>query len=213
METARAVERLTEHHTEHTEAGAVEWPPLLLWLESRITEIVGRKGGASAGAGVPLNTDALELLQYIDRRLRMMREALFLPAQGGRIKDTVIVWEAAVAERNGNRMDDEQWGRITEELEGWVMRIEAEDDRPRRLEMTVPCPRCDTRWVLVEGERVSAVTVEFAEGRAPVAECRAGECGAMWAGWSDVAKLGYIVGAEQNAAVLAACGIDIPMIG
>lgn len=212
--TERAVERLTADHSEVAEGGhIVEWPPLLVWLETRVTEIVGRKGGSGAGAGVPLNTDALELLQHIDRRLRMMREALYLPSQGGRIKDTQIVWEAAVTERNGQRMDDEQWERITVELEDWVHRIQAEDDRPRKMELTVPCPRCDTRWVLDNGDRVAAVVIEFAEGRAPVAECRVEDCAAIWGGWAEVAKLGFTVGAEADLAVLAACGIDTPVLG
>lgn len=211
--TERAVVRLTEDHTEMTEGGAVEWPPLLVWLESAVTEIVGRKGGGAGGAGVPLNADALDLLQFIDRRVRMMREALHLPSQGGRVKDTAVVWEATVTERKGGRMDDEQWERITDELGDWVTRIEALYDRPRKMEVTVPCPRCEERWMLdANGDRVAAVAVEFAEGRAPVAECRVDGCAAMWVGWADVARLGFTLGAAQDMAVLAACGIDAPMI-
>lgn len=38
----RAAERLTENHTEHTEAGSAEWPPLIMWLEQSATEVVKR---------------------------------------------------------------------------------------------------------------------------------------------------------------------------
>lgn len=210
--TERAVVRLTEHHTEHTEAGVVEWPPLLLWLESRITEIVGRKGGSGAGAGVPLNTEALELMQHIDKRLRLMLEAVHARVTGDRVADTRTVWETASNERTGGRMDDEQWGRITGELEDWVLRIETEDDRPRKMELTVPCPRCEVRWMLEEGDRKAAVVIEFSPGRAPIAECRVQDCGAMWVGWGEVARLGFTVGADQDRAVLAACGIDAPLM-
>lgn len=212
--TARAVVRLTEHHTEMTEAGAVEWPPLLVWLQTRVTEIVGRKGGSSAGAGVPLNTEALEVLGYIERRYRLMCEAAFIAPIHNLPAGVARVWEILKDDRAGGRMDDGQWERITHEFTDWVARIEAEDDRPRKLELTVPCPRCEKRWTLDEqGQRIAAITVVFSPGRAPVAECRVEDCGAMWAGWSEVARLGFTVGAEQDAVVLAACGIDTPMFG
>lgn len=213
IDTERAVERLTLAHTEHTEAGPVEWPPLLAWLETRVTEIVGRKGGSGQGAGVPLNTEALELLTYIDRQLKLMCEAIYLPMTGDRVADTRMLWTKLVDGRTHDEIDDTQWERMTSELEDWVLRIGAEDDRPRKQELTVPCPRCETRWVMdEEGTKSAAVVIEFSEGRAAVAECRNPECGAIWAGWSQVARLGLTIGAQQDELVLAACGIDIPKI-
>lgn len=208
---SRAVVRLTEDHTEHTEAGVTEWPPLLVWLEDAITEVVGRSGGAGGG-GVPLNTDALELLNYIDGRIKLMRDALHLKPLGARIDEVERLWRTAQDERAGGRMDDEQWETIGDEFIGWVHRIEAEDDRPRKLELTVPCPRCEQRWVMENDQRVSAIRIEFKAGQAPVADCRNQDCLAIWAGWKDVAALGYTVGAEQNIAVLEACGIKIPTL-
>lgn len=210
--TSRAVVRLTEDHTEHTESGATEWPPLLTWLEEAVTEVVGRSGGGSGGGSVPINTDALELLKYIDGRIKLMRDALHLKLTGTRIYEVKRIWQTATDERAGGRMDDHQWESICDEFINWVHRIEAEDDRPRKLELTVPCPRCDQRWIMDDDQRVSAIRIEFKTGQAPVAECRNQDCLAIWAGWSDVAKLGYAVGAEQNIAVLEACGIQVPTL-
>lgn len=211
--TSYAVERLTMAHTVDTEGRLIEWPPLLVWLETRVTEIVGRKGGGASGTGVPLNVDALELLQRIDRRLKQLLEALYLRGSADRVADVRLVWEQTRLERAGGRMDDDQWELITAELQGWVHAIEAEDDRPRKMELTVPCPRCGERWMLDElGQRVAAVVVEFSEGRAPIAECRRDVCGALWVGWADVARLGFTVGAVQDGAVLAACGVDAPQM-
>ncbi len=217
QDTERAVERLTTAHTEHTDAGPVEWPPLLTWLKSRVTEIVGRKGGSSAGAGVPLNAEALEVLNYIEGRYRLMCAAAFIAPTADIVAGVTRVWQILRDDRNGGRIDDSAWERIETEFPDWVTRIEAEDDRPRKMELTVPCPRCDERWVTEAvdpkrpdlDKRVAAVVIEFAPGRAPVAECRASECGAMWAGWGDVARLGFTVGAEQDRAVLAAAGISV----
>lgn len=208
----RSVERLTQEHTEHTDAGPVEWPPLLEWLEAAVTEVVGRSGAGSGDGGVPFNTEAAALLKYIDGRIKLMREALYLRTTGNRITDTQQAWATAVTERQGGRMDDQQWENITDEFTDWVQRIEAEDDRPRKMELTVPCPRCEQRWIMDDDQRVSAIRIEFKTGGAPVAECRNPECLALWVGWSDVAKLGYVVGAEQNITVLAACGIEVPTL-
>ena len=217
QDTERAVVRLTEPHTEMTEAGAVEWPPLLLWLDGAVTEQVKRGQAGSGGSGSPIDLGALALLQRIEHGVKLMREALYLPAMRdlqGAVRET---WDSAQAYQAKGELDPQQWERITEAFPEWVAAIEQEwDDRTRRMEITVPCPRCGTRWILEEDngaeKRRSAVSVEYAEGRAPVAECRAADCEAMWVGWADVAKLGFTLGATQDAKVLAACGINVESV-
>lgn len=213
--TERAVVRLTEPHTEMTEAGAVDWPPLLAWLEQSVTEQVKRGQAGSGGAGAPINLEALALLQRIENGVRLMREALFLPIMrdlAGAIRET---WDSARAFQSRGELEPLQWERITEAFPQWVTLIEQEwEDRARLMEITVPCPRCGTRWVSEETngdmKRRSAIWIEFGEGRAPVAECRAADCEAIWAGWPEVAKLGYTLGANQDTRILEACGINIP---
>lgn len=212
--TERAIVRLTEHHTELTEGGTVEWPPLLVWLNGAVTEQVKRGQAGSGGTGSPIDMAALALLQRIEKGVRQMREVLYLPIakpSTGMVRET---WDIAQMFRSNGELDDDQWESITDAFPTWVTEIESEwDGRTRRMELTVPCPRCETRWILEpdngEDKRRSAVWVEYSEGRAPVAECRVEGCGAMWVGWADVARLGYSVGAVQNAEVLAACGIDL----
>lgn len=206
--TERAVVRLTEPHTEMTEAGAVDWPPLLAWLEQSVTEIVGRAGGGSGGGGLPLNTDAMALLNHVDARLRMMQDALGWAGPGDRVVQVAGAWKLAKTQRAAGYVDDVQWEAICDEFPEWVARIEAEDDRPRKIELTVPCPACGQRWVLADRERVSAVRIEFKSGGAPVAECRNPECATIWAGWNQIRALGVSVGANQDLAILKACGID-----
>ncbi len=209
--TERAVERLTEAHTEHTEAGMVEWPPLLVWLEQSITTIMGRSGGGS-GDGLPLNTEALALQSFIDNRLAMLLKSLGHTRSGARSQDVAFAWEIAKSHRAQSMLDDHQWETVCDEFVDWVHRIEAEDDRARTMELTVPCPRCGVRWVDGPTSRVAAVSVEFKEGQAPVAECRNSECAAIWAGWAQMAVLGVSVDATMNLEVLNACGIDLGVI-
>lgn len=210
--TERAVVRLTETHTEHTDAGPVEWPPLLEWLQARVTDVT-RRGGGTGGQGIPLNDDALAILDHVRVRTKLLGQALALPLMGDVIADTTALWRKCQDERAGGRMGDKQWEAISDEFPDWVHRIECEQEKPRKMELTVPCPRCDTRWMVdALQRRVAAVIVEFSPDRAPVAECRVDGCAAMWAGWAEVARLGFTVGAVQDQAVLAACGIDAPQM-
>lgn len=212
-ETEYAILRLTQPHEVMTEAGLTSWPPLLTWLRDRVTEI-NRRGNGSGGQGVPLNNDALDVLNFIERRYRLMCDAAYIAPTADLVAGVARVWVVLRDDRVGGRIADAEWERIEGEFPDWVHRIEGEQERPRKMELTVPCPRCENRWVIDDlDRRLAAVVVEFAPGRAPVAECRVEDCGATWAGWADVARLGFTVGAEQDHAVLNACGIDIPQIG
>lgn len=221
QDTERAVERLTQAHAEMTEAGPTEWPPLLVWLERSVTEMVKRGGAGSNGAGIPIDFEALHLLDNIKKQAVFIREAVYLPKRtGDLIADVTEAWEAVKQAHGKGELEDAQWALICDEFEAWVYRIEAEQmTRPRKMELTVACPRCEQRWVMEardpkypeQAERKAAVVIEFSEGRAPVAECRNGECLAMWAGWAQVATLGFAVGAKADLAVLEACGITITL--
>lgn len=209
--TERAVVRLTEDHTEMTEAGPVEWPPLLDWIRERVTEI-NRRGSGSGGQGVPLNNDALEILNHIERNYRLICEATMQGVGRELVEGVRRMWRTVCTDRKAGAIRDAEWDKIGGEIESWVQRIEGEQERPRKMELTVPCPRCGNRWVLSdEGDdkRKAAVVIEFGENRAPVAECRVAACEAIWAGWNAVADLGFTLGANQDLAVLEACGINL----
>jgi len=221
--TERAVVRLTEAHTEMTEAGAVEWPPLLSWLEQSVTEMVKRGGAGSGGAGIPIDFEALKLLERIKHETKELRGSLFLYGKLPPIIRAVAeLWATAKKDRKQRKVDDEQWSHIAGSIESWVEAIEGEQSqRPRKMELIVPCPRCGNRWIqehhLVDGEEVpdpngerkAAVVIEFGDSRAPVAECRVAGCEAIWAGWKQIRMLGVTVGAEQNLAILEAAGIHL----
>lgn len=210
-----AVTRLTETHTVQTDAGPVEWPPLVVWLERSVTEVVKRGGAGGNGAGIPIDFEALRLLDRIKREVAWMREALYMPRKGdGLLSDVAAAWARTKELRASGDVPDDQWERICEAFEDWVQAIISEQEaRARMMELTVPCPSCGTRWILEdqdgEEKRRSAVWIEYGEGRAPVAECRAPDCGTMWAGWREITTLGVTVGVEQNVEILAACGIDM----
>lgn len=219
--TDRAVERLTQPHSD-THAGHVtEWPPLIDWIERAITEQV-KRGGASSGDGdAGIDEGALRIFNRIKYGVASIAKRLYLPKDGAHPRVALPgVWEAAHSYRVNGELDDELWEHVTEQIESWVADIEAEwEDRPSRMELTVPCPDCGHRWIVeradpndpgAQDKRRPAVIVEYASGRAPVAECRVLDCGGHWVGWEQVAALGSDLGAAQNLEVLEACGISLP---
>lgn len=220
IDTERAVERLTAAHTEHTEAGPVEWPPLLEWLERSVTEVVKRGMPGGKGAGIPIDFEALRLLNTIKKEVRVLRASVFMFGKAPNVIEAVKeLWKTLQDDRKKGRVDDSEWDYACETINGWVESIVAEQAaRPRKMELTVPCPRCGSRWVQETDEhgelnpdapREAAITIEYGEDRAPVAECRMAECQAIWAGWDQVAQLGLTVQADMDLAVLDACGIKI----
>ena len=217
-ETDRAVERLTEPHTVVHDGHSVDWPPLLEWISDAVTDKTKRGGAGSGGTGSPINEGALAVLQRIERGTAQLRGWLYLhPRAGSTRADLIEAWKVACDYRAKNELDDAGWEYVTSRLQAWVDDIEGEwEDRVHRMELTVACPRCGERWILEhttdphdEPKRRAAVVIEYAEGRAPVAECRAADCDAIWAGWTAVHALGFTIGAERDEAVLAACGITL----
>lgn len=218
--TMYAVERLTTTHTTIADGHQVTAEPLIEWLEQAVSEVVKRGQPGSNGAGVPIDCEALALLESIRRQCSAMRGRLFLAKRSGTlIEDVTEAWDTAWQARDRDELDDHAWAELCDDFERWAQRIDAERDvRPRQMELVVPCPQCDTRWIVVPiddrrpelGEdRKSAVVIEYAPDRAPVAQCRVAGCETMWVGWKQLAQLGFALNVDQDLAVLEACGISL----
>lgn len=227
-DTARAVERLTQTHVEVIDKHASTWPPLLTWLDDAVRDKIRRRDGSSSDTGVSLDFGMLGIQDRIKRECAKLRQSLYLPAPRDLLHAVSDLWAQADAAHRKNELTDEAREHISDSIISWEQAIDAERGAtPRKLELTVPCPQCGARWILEadreqharidvahperdpEGVRKPAVVIEFAEGRAPVAECRVAGCETLWAGWAQVAALGVAVNAQHDMAVLAACGIDL----
>lgn len=218
--TDRDVERLTHPHTLAVEGQATDWPPLIDWIRGAVTEQVARGGTGSGDGRSPINEGALAIVRRIERGVMHLRGWLYLAPRAADTKaDLAEAWKVAHDYRAKGELDDEAWERIIDRFGQWVADIEAEwEDRPSRMELVVPCPKCGARYILDtpdedDGPEVvkqrAAVVIEYAEGRAPIAECRALDCGGHWVGWAAISELGSSVNVKPQLAVLAACGIEL----
>src|SRR5690606_10290867 len=145
-----------------------------------------------------IDFEALQLLERMKRDDHALRKRLYMIGNTPELITAVTeLWETAQREQSHGTLEHQDWQYICDTITGWVLAIVTEQGaRPRKMELIVNCPRCDTRWVqetddegnlLPDGERKAAVVIEFGEGRAPVAECRMADCQAIWAGWEQVA--------------------------
>lgn len=227
-DVARAVERLTQTHVEVIDKHASTWPPLLTWLDDAVRDKIRRRDGSTSDVGVSIDFGMLRIQDRIKRECATLRRGLYLPPQPDLLHAVSDLWHQATAAHSRNELLDSDRDHIGDSIISWEQAIDAERGHtPRKLELTVPCPQCGNRWVLAtdtedtaridvshperapEHIRKAAVVIEFAEGRAPVAECRVEGCETLWAGWAQVAALGYAINASQDMAVLEACGISV----
>jgi hypothetical protein len=203
--TDRAVTRLTEPHTEWESNRPVERAPLLIELEDSATA-QDKRGSGSGGAGIPINLGVIALQTHIKKRLKKMREGLFLPPARDIIGGTREAWERAKDERTGGRVDDTVWGNIETEFPDWVQRITEEISPPTTTEILAACTNCGETKAWVRGDMVSAVVVKWYPeelDRAPIAKCRF--CEFEGVGWGYMHYSLDVV----NRDVLAKLGIDV----
>lgn len=208
-----AVRKLTDVHILTTPAGNVARGPLLALLEEMVTAQDSGGGSGAGGPGIPLNDRAFELSQYVRRRLALMCEAYGVQPSGDLVGDLKGVWATAYADWLVSRVSASAWRALSLEVSDWVVRIEAQAEKPQVIEMTVACPECGNRWIAdEEGQRSTAVTITFVTGQPPSAECRVAGCEREWTGWVEIAALSGAVGggSERALAVMRICGLPIP---
>lgn len=214
QDTDRAVERLTENHTEHEGGRAVERAPLLIELAESATVQDGR-GSGSGGVGIPINLGVLAVQDHIARRLRALRGWLGMTPTKDTLNGTAEAWAYAKTEWAGQRMSEEAWQRIEDEFPNWVKRITEEVSPPTSTEMITPCPECGESRAFLRGDTVTAVVIKWYPDeldRAPVGKCRF--CDHEWVGWGAMhydletvnqdalAKLGINVASFARAGVI-----------
>ena len=198
QDTTRAVERLTQTHVEIIDKHATTWPPLLTSLEDSVRDKIRRRDGSSSDVGVSIDFGMLGILDRIKRECSQIRATLYLPKTPDLLTAVNNVWQQAERMHLSNELNDAAIEHVSDKILAWELAIDAERGATtRKMELTVPCPSCGNRWILEQdqdertrfdvshpernpdGIRKAAVVVEYAEGRAPVAECRVAGCEAI----------------------------------
>ena len=201
--TERAIERLTETHTEVIGSAIGTSGPLLTVLRDARYPNLGRtKGGG--GGGDMFDIAAVDLYEHIDGTVRSWLAEYRQEHTGDLLELTKTLHKVLTAEYAGGRLEDpdRMFGMFTT----WMSRIDDHFDPPKEYELTAPCPECAAERVPTGSEPRSgekderpykwAVRVPVKVGRAVVAECHA--CEALWAGRDRLTDLAESMGLEVD---------------
>ncbi len=201
IDTARAVERLTQPHIVHLEGAEYECAPLLEQLREAISSSTGAgSGGGGSTGGNLLNFAALELWEYIDGITRGWLREWGINYNGELTEALQRLPHAIQAQHAAGAIDDDFRERLEAGFGKWVYQIEDLFDPPHQKELTAPCPECGERYFEDGDTRRAAVTIPVKRGRAVIAEC--GACGAMWATESELVILAERMGIEVDFVAL-----------
>lgn len=194
MEATRAVEKLTDTHSEMIDGAIGTSEPLLtlIW-EARYPNLGRTKGGG--GSGDVLDVTAMTIYENIDGIVRSWLAHFREHSTGDLLPLVQRLHQVLQAEHAGGRLEDEE--RMFGMFGQWVQQIEDHFDPPKVYEITGVCPECEAERIPEgdepgEGERDErplkwAVRVDIKPGRAIIPECHS--CGEMWAGQTRLIEL------------------------
>lgn len=188
--TARAVEKLTEEHSEVIDGAIGTSGPLLeLLREARYPNLGRTKGGG--GSGDMLDVAAIAMYENIDGGVRAWLAHFREHSVGDLIPLTKRLHTVLVTEDAGDRLEDRD--RMFGMFGHWVDQIENHFDPPHEYELTAACPECRAERIAGNDESLKwAVRIPVRVGHALVAECHA--CGRMWVGRDDLTELAEQIG-------------------
>lgn len=188
--TSRAVEKLTEEHSEVIDGAIGTSGPLLeLLREARYPNLGRTKGGG--GSGDMLDVAAIAMYENIDGGVRAWLAHFREHSVGDLIPLTKRLHAVLVTEDAGDRLEDRD--RMFGMFGHWVDQIENHFDPPHEYELTAACPECGAERITGNDESLKwAVRIPVRIGHALVAECHA--CGRMWVGRDDLTELAEQIG-------------------
>lgn len=206
----QAVAKLTKpyHEIVYQETGDPEWdgqlittilelPSLIDQLDDAIgsTNSAINRGQGLANTRAVLDFSALALLTRIDSEMTQIWEGYSTNPRPRNLKDAIKRWHHKVRQL-GHNQDITPLTLDTHTLNEWVTAIDLKFDPPVILELTVPCPHCQTEiYENDEKERTHALRIiwkrSFDNSRG---ECQ--QCGETWIGETEIRQLGWEI--ENN---------------
>jgi hypothetical protein len=196
--------RVTSEQDGVPENRTIDLPPLLEQLNDAIksTQTSVRRGKTLANERSVIDASALMLEAGIRESLRVMWHDLFGSAIRPRsLSRQVAGWHVEFRKRalDGSIHADQVW-RLAKLVQGWTRQIDLKFDPPVTLEITRPCPNCDTSHVFdFMGDRVAAVVISWRRSfDNSAALCRS--CAKSWVGESELRQLRWEIDTHDKIA-------------
>lgn len=199
MTLADNVHRLTTEHMTMSDGRAVKVPALLDRLKEACTSSLGAQGGGSGGAGLLINTAAVDLDREIRDEALANHYEMHATEYRGSLRGLIRMWA-----RPGT-LQTQQWETYLDGVTlGWCDRIEAllEQKRPP-FKPSAPCPACGQRFFGPENTPTLNVIYWDNENDRilPPGEWCAGceSCGAAWSGKDEMGFLRHAINKTDAA--------------
>lgn len=196
------VDKLTQTHKEAVEIeenGKVE----VLWVEREAlldqleraiasSQTSVKRGASLASQRSVLDASAYMLNYAIRQALNLMWAQYIDYRMPKNTKNALRQWQMVFRKEASDRsLSAESVWKHVRQTNSWIKSIELKFDPPITLEVTRPCPSCETQHVYDQyNERVTAVVVTWQKSfEKSQAHCRA--CDQYWVGESELRQLRY----------------------
>lgn len=190
--------------------------PLLVTLD----ELVASNSGAGIGGSLSSTRNLVNMSAFKLREKIHEYANRWEPATGVKISRKLplrasiqhAVTRAELLYQSG-QMLEEHYSLMISDCDRWKREIHDLIDPPRVKEISAPCPRCETAFVLSQNEddggdiREPALTISYRSGSRAPANARCGYCGAQWTGEDELKILAGLVGANTDYDTLREMGL------
>lgn len=198
-----AMRRLIEPWTLTVSVGDGErtqhFPALVDMLRGQLVPgMEGGAGGSSPATRNILDVKSLDLLIHIQDVTRAWLQEWGVQGVGELKLDLRGFWDRLHVLHDTGVMDDDMFEHLSVYPDVWAGKVWDLIEPPKTVPLRrTECPKCDAAKVTnSEGESADNLLITFRVGHEFTAECRNGECGAVWVGRDGLLELGRSIGVE-----------------
>lgn len=166
-------------------------------LIGMLIEGTGNSSGAGGnGSGVPIDAEAMIILDGISRTLAEWSRWIMFDYRRNDVAHSIDEWYAVhVNSVRDRHLSSEAEQIATTTVEQWVRDIEKKFDPDRWREWKASCPKCGRRRITVNDENRFAIRLNVTQ---VYAECGNPVCDGYWAGMQGLKELRYFANIEDT---------------
>lgn len=157
----------------------------------------GNSSGAGGnGSGVPIDAEAMMILNRISRTLAEWSRWIMFDYRRNDVAYSIDRWhEVHVNSVRDRHLSDEAEQIACETVEQWVTDIQKKFNPDKWREWEASCPKCGLRRITVNDENRFAIRLNVTQ---VYAECGNPECDGYWAGIKGISELRYFANIEHD---------------
>lgn len=168
--------------------------------DSLIDMLIHGTGNASGaggnGSGVPIDAEAMIILDRISRTLGEWSRWIMFEYRRNDVTHSIDKWYEAHSNSVRDRhLSGEGEQLATETVEQWVRDIQKKFDPDKWREWEASCPKCGLRRITVNDENRFAIRLNVTQ---VYAECGNPECDGRWEGMEGLKELRYFANLEAD---------------